>query len=108
MDSDENVDVLWDFGDGTIESANKFPTHTYVNSGVFNIKATINSELYCNTPITFNKVVTIQQGPTALFEFFEDTLYTGVPYDIFNQSEPRGSSTNTDYVWSFNNQTLFG
>lgn len=55
----------WDFGDGSVLSANQNPTHTYLNPGTFTVSLNITSNFGCVASQT--QAITISEKPHANF-----------------------------------------
>ncbi|MBK9015607.1 MAG: PKD domain-containing protein [Saprospiraceae bacterium] len=65
---DANYDIQWSFGDG--ESGTDIsPTHTYLDTGTFDVRLEITSPIGCYTDTTFSQLVHILSPPVADFSF---------------------------------------
>lgn len=95
----EDYDILWDFGDGSM-SEDRFsvsPTHIFEEDGVYNVSVSITSPIGCEVSRDFNGLIRVQKGPDA------DFVYTPEQPTIF-QNEV--SFTNltvgaVGYYWTF-------
>ena len=58
--NNEGTTILWDFDDGTTDSASISPTHTYASWGDYNVTLSINSGFGCTSEITHT--VTIEDN----------------------------------------------
>jgi gliding motility-associated-like protein len=65
---DANYAIQWDFGDGG-SSTDISPTHTYLDTGSFNVRLEITSPIGCYTDTTFGELVRILSPPVAAFTF---------------------------------------
>jgi len=58
--SNDTVSYLWDFGDDSI-STDRNPTHTYLNSGKYNVKLTVNNGI---SDSTVEKIIILNYSDT--------------------------------------------
>lgn len=65
---DANYDILWSFGDGE-QGTDLSPTHTYLDTGSFDVRLEITSPIGCYTDTTFVGLVKILAPPLAGFSF---------------------------------------
>lgn len=56
----------WDFGDGSLVSAEKNPKHTYKTAGVFTVKLIVAADNGCNSEV-FSKEIYVNTLPVAKF-----------------------------------------
>lgn len=100
----ESITYYWDLGDGNT-STEPIVTHTYQNSGDFNVTLTItdNSGLDCSTANT-TQTVRVNIPPFATFNSDD---YSCVNQDInFDASKSRDESSNQlSYTWDFGDGT---
>lgn len=67
----EEYTVNWDFGDGTTGQGIS-PTHTYLDTGVFDISLEIISPLGCRTDTFWPELITVLPSPSAGFTYTPD------------------------------------
>jgi gliding motility-associated-like protein len=84
----------WAFGDGSAQSTQQNPTHTYANSGVFTVTLTVTNAAGCKF-VTTNSV-TVNVMPVA--QFTAPVACLGVPTNFTNSTTP---ATNVNYQWDF-------
>src|SRR5690554_30998 len=91
-----NANCTWDFGDGTISNVCDTITHTYLDSGVYDVTLTVESE-GCESSTTLSNYIEVFDMPVA--DFTADTTVTD-----FHNTEiyfTNQSSNATDYLWDF-------
>lgn len=97
--SEGGFTYLWDFGDGS-SSTQEFPTHTYSDTGVYNVTLTVNPGTTCTDRIT--KKVKIY--PYIVPNF----TYSGImcPGEVisFVDSSSWSFGNITSWSWNFNGQ----
>lgn len=91
------VSWQWDFGDGTPGSTAQNPTHTYGNSGSYNVKLIVKSSNGCTDSVTLP--VTVYDKPVANMTF--DTVCLGGPTTFKDLSTVGGGSSITGWTWNF-------
>ena len=92
------VSWLWDFGDGNT-STQQNPTHTYEETGTYNVMLSITDARGCDSSKTFFNYITISK-PQA--RFFSDTLICkNDDLAFFNLS----TGDFLTYLWDFGNGT---
>src|SRR3989339_1273019 len=100
----ENIDFLWDFGDGKT-STKPIVSHTYSKSGIYDVKLSItdNSGLTCSTAVTTQSLV-VHLPPKAILAINEEIcsnqktiLDASASYD--------DSGSNLAYEWDFGDGT---
>lgn len=82
--------IKWNFGDGTVDSVNATPTHTYASPGSYTVSLFLDNG--CTD--TYTAVVTVNPGATSSFN--ANTVCKGTP-TVFNNT----SSGGTTYSWAF-------
>lgn len=96
LTSDTASAYFWDFGDGDT-SLLQNPSHTYTDSGTYNV--TFIATYYTGCADTTTKPVIVYPNPVAHFTFsdvcFGDTLH------FSDSSTVGGTATIASYVWSF-------
>ncbi len=65
---DASYDIRWSFGDGG-QGTDISPTHTYLDTGTFDVRLEITSPIGCYTDTTFSELVRILSPPVAGFSF---------------------------------------
>jgi len=96
----DSIEVwTWDFGDGFTSSLQN-PTHTYANSGTFDVTLDITT-VNCGATITVP--VTVEPSPTADFSVDINSGCSPIEVDFTN------TSTGADnYVWIFGDGAISG
>ncbi|MBL4736296.1 MAG: PKD domain-containing protein [Flavobacteriales bacterium] len=90
------LSYLWNFGDGTSDTT-QFPTHTYSDSGLFDVSLTIISATGCSINDTAINFINVQNPPTASFD---PLITTGCsPF----QAKLKNTSSSTSCLWYFGN-----
>ncbi len=86
----------WNFGDGTEESFEKHPSHTYAESGTYTV---ILKAINQGSESLISQELTVLGNPIADFSY---NLDSSIPFKVNFQN----SSQNTDiYTWSFGNDS---
>lgn len=89
------VKRIWNFGDGTIDSINQNPTHTYSRWGLFSVSLTTRNSQGCTE--TLNRINYIQLiRPVPSFKI--DTVYCPGDSIFFNNTS---SSDAVSFLWNF-------
>ena len=83
--SEAGEQFLWNFGDGTISTA-QYPTHLYVNTGVYTVKLIAIDSGTCNKSDSTTFTITVADKPTAAFNFSPDPPQSNIPIRFFNLS----------------------
>ncbi len=65
---DGNYDIKWSFGDGG-EGTDISPTHTYLETGAFDVRLEITSPIGCYTDTLFESLVQVLEPPIADFSY---------------------------------------
>ncbi|MDX2135426.1 MAG: PKD domain-containing protein [Saprospiraceae bacterium] len=71
---DSTYQIIWDFGDGTVQNGPISPTHTYTVPGVYTVRVEITSPIGCFTSDDFSNLIRAEPSPTAGFTYVPDTL----------------------------------
>ncbi len=87
----------WNFGDGQT-SAIQNPTHTYVNSGTYNVTLITTSTYGCTD--TLIKPISVNEKPKADFNYPIVCLNQPI---LFTDASSISSSTINNWQWSFSN-----
>lgn len=99
--SDEIVSWSWDFGDETTSTVEN-PTHTYSESGDYQVELTVeNDEGETDTII---QTVSVNSIPNAGFSFESDTMEPGDQINFTDNSIDEYSSVDT-WSWNFDDGT---
>ncbi len=92
------VSYAWDFGDGSTSTLAN-PTHTYVNTGTYDVSLTISNNLGCsNTEIRTGYII-VSTPPVANFVQTPAVICAG-EFDFVNLSTGA-----TDWYWDFGDLT---
>jgi gliding motility-associated-like protein len=62
----ENPSYLWEFGDGTTETAEN-PSHIYTDPGIYDVTLTVTNSTGCINTFTLNDAVEVYEVPVADF-----------------------------------------
>lgn len=90
---------FWTFGDGSFSTL-QHPTHTYVNSGIYNVRLIITTNQNCRDTVTMDSLVTIT-GPSGTFTFSPQSGCSPVTVNFV------ASASNTaNYTWDFGDGTV--
>lgn len=92
----------WDFGDGTTDTINMDPIHTFDSAGLYT--ATITYFCITPEPCTGTGMPLVVTEPLAMFEIPPAVCDTPYIIDFVNTSTD-GVSTTLDYVWDFGDGT---
>jgi len=87
---------LWDFGDGFSSTSNA-PTHTFSNSGIYNITLTITSTGGCIATSSGNNVVVVNPSPVAYFS--ANPLITDTQNPLINFTNLSSGAVSS--LWDF-------
>lgn len=98
--SDQEIATTdWSFGDGETASVSTSPvvSHTYTESGLNTVSATVTDIYGCITSITYPDYITVEDMPVAAFTFAPQHVFTNdTEVDFTNESLHA-----TDYSWDF-------
>lgn len=100
----ENIDFLWDFGDGKT-SPKSIVSHTYSKSGIYNVKLSItdNSGLNCSTAVTTQSLV-VNLPPKAILAV-SDNICSNQKTTFDASSSYDDSGSDLTYAWNFGDGT---
>ncbi len=89
---------LWDFGDGTYDSINLYPVHTYSQAGVYNVSLIVYAYSSCMyiKPDTFSMPISIFPLPEA--DFGHGTACAGNNVDLYDSTSQAQVVT---WQWDF-------
>lgn len=94
---------IWDFGDGspTVVAGLNSVTHSYANPGNYDVKLTLTDPAFCNAPT--DTTIQIRINPLVQASFTTDPIGC-VPYvaNFLNTS-----LAGTDFIWQFDDGTVF-
>ena len=66
--TNDPINWMWDFGDGTkLAAGSGIIRHTYVAGGAYNVKLTLNDTNYCNSPDSLIKQISLAPNVIANF-----------------------------------------
>lgn len=83
----------WDFGDGTIDSTNLEPTHTFTDPGTYTITLKVVDSTTCNIDDIFSRTITVIESATAGFTYKLDPCTDEVTFT--------NSSMGRNFLWDF-------
>ena len=90
------TDWMWDFDDGSTSNVQN-PSHTYTNSGSYNVSLTVTTDNGCDHTITSSVDVLAQ--PVADFTFANDCYYNAINFtDASSAGIP-------NFAWDFDDGT---
>ncbi|WP_110056216.1 PKD domain-containing protein [Chitinophaga sp. S165] len=87
----------WDFGDGSPESNEISPTHTYNNPGSYTVSLHAVDSSTCNITDDTTMVITVFPPPTADFDYSPTKPVENTPITFTNQSSPDA----VNFLWEF-------
>ncbi|MEM7105431.1 MAG: PKD domain-containing protein [Bacteroidota bacterium] len=91
-------DIFWDFGDGAT-STTESPTHTYTETGIYDVTLTVISPLGCLSEMVFEDFITVDTIPTADFSWNLDDCEDGL-LNFRDESLQNGGFVN-GWSWNF-------
>lgn len=95
-DNVTNETFIWDFDDGSPPSTEVNPTHTYLNSGAYNIQLHVDKYICDNDT---SMVIVINPLPSP--DFSADKLDGCLPVDVFFDDNSVDISSAAVYEWTF-------
>jgi gliding motility-associated-like protein len=99
--STEQFDCTWDFGDN-IQSANcGSVTHSYTQTGIFDVQLTVTSNLGCTASATYASYIEVVNLPVANFS----TSANVVAVDDTEIAFTNGSTNSISWLWTFGDST---
>lgn len=90
------VTFNWDFGDGSPQSTDAYPTHTYTTPGRYPVRLEAFDPNTCNQRHDTTIIITVLPPPTAQFTFQPNKPVENTPHMFTNQST--GAAR---YHWDF-------
>jgi gliding motility-associated-like protein len=96
--SDIGTSYVWDFGDGSPTQTGEPATHTYMNSGTYNVTLTVTSALGCSSTITTPGYITVFPAPTAAFSSSPTTVTQTAPLVSFLD---QSTGVINSWLWDF-------
>lgn len=98
-----STSFTWDFGDGTppVTAGLNTVQHSFATAGTYNIKLTLTDDAFCNAPI--DSVVQIRISPLVKASFTTAAIGCA-PYEA---SFTNTSLAGTDFIWQFDDGTVF-
>lgn len=95
--TDSIANYEWDFGDGTPIETGKNPTHTYFNTGFYNIKVIITTVNGCKDTFSLNNAISLYEKPSANFTA---TPLNACANDVITFTN-LSSANATSWYWTF-------
>ncbi|OFY66206.1 MAG: hypothetical protein A3H98_07720 [Bacteroidetes bacterium RIFCSPLOWO2_02_FULL_36_8] len=89
----------WDFGDGTIDSTNQFPQHTYNIPATYSINLQVYDDKGCRTP--FEKKNFIQVGEPPTVSLSASPIHACAPPLTVNFTDKSASTTGIINKWEW-------
>ncbi|HXH17713.1 MAG TPA: PKD domain-containing protein, partial [Chitinophagales bacterium] len=96
------VTWIWDFGDGNTSTLQN-PSHTFINSGSFNITLSLIDSNGCVANGTFNNFILVDEIPVA--GFGSDINSGCFPPLTVNFADSSSPSSGLNYLWDFGDGT---
>ncbi len=93
--SSSSLSWLWDFGDGTTDTA-RYPQHTYSDSGVYDVSLIVTNTAGCTTTTTSNGYINVQDAPKAKFQLLTTSGCSPFVAKLKNKSTNASS-----WYWDF-------
>ncbi|MFN0188029.1 MAG: PKD domain-containing protein [Bacteroidia bacterium] len=94
--------LLWDFGDGTLDSIQSTASHFYSNAGAYTITLTIQTESHCIASVS--KVLQVIESPTSIFSF--SNVCNGINANFIDLSTSSALTQISSWNWNFGD-TIF-
>ncbi|MBS1574873.1 MAG: PKD domain-containing protein [Bacteroidetes bacterium] len=88
---------IWDFGDGTANSTEFQPTHTYQLPGQYTIRLTANNDFTCNKTDDTTVTIQVYGKPVANYSYTPVPPIENTPNVFTNQS----SDDAINFIWYF-------
>jgi gliding motility-associated-like protein len=66
---DNTYKIVWDFGDGVVQTGPISPTHLYEQPGLYTVSVSITSPIGCSTSDTFPNLIRAEPSPKAGFTY---------------------------------------
>ena len=98
----KSSNAIWNFGDKPFEKQGNVSNYCYLNSGIYNVKLTINDSNNCKTSATYSNLINVLAKPVADFKTNPEVITTN---NLENVLIENASSGATSFSWSIN--TLF-
>lgn len=98
------LNYAWDFGDGTRDSINP-ATHTYVNSGIYDVTLIITSTDGCRDTLTRPQYIHVT-GPIAAFTAPTSVNCRASDVTFTDNSTTDGISPIAQWIWNFGDGTI--
>lgn len=95
--SSGNLTLNWSFGDGTAAVTSIAPSHTYAQSGIYNIQLIALSDSACADTLT--KPISVIRG--TLIDFTAPSVCSGSVTVFTNQTTNPYNTTINNYNWDF-------
>jgi len=95
---------IWNFGDGTIDSSRRKPSHLYATANTYTPNLQVENSKGCKSSITTRSIV-IESLPNTNFDF--DTTCLGRPIQFTDRSTNRYGNITT-WQWNFDDGNSIG
>ena len=99
----EVSDIKWNFGDGSVESTELNPVHSYVDTGIFTVQLIITIKLN-GVKDTAEQHIYISQNPVAKFNIDSTDVYYSSYSRIFTDTSYMYNPV-SKYIWNFGDNT---
>ncbi|MDB4534643.1 gliding motility-associated C-terminal domain-containing protein, partial [Vicingaceae bacterium] len=93
-----NASFLWDFGNGSIANSRDGASHTFTNTGCYDVSYTITDSIGCFSSETLFNAVCVYEVPQADFSYSPQDIDLLNPQVEFNDES---IGTNLSYAWTF-------
>ncbi len=102
LNTGNNIQWLWGFGDGTATSTIENPTHCYTNNSSplsYMVTLTVTSDSGCISTLSKNNYITVNPNPIA--QFSTANVCEGTSVQVNDLSTIPPNETIQSYVWNF-------
>jgi PKD repeat protein len=72
----KSSNAIWNFGDKPFEKQGNVTNYCYLNSGIYNVKLTINDSNNCKTSATYSSLINVLAKPIADFKTNPEVVTT--------------------------------
>ena len=99
--SDIGTSYSWNFGDGSSNQIGEPVTHTYLNSGSYDVTLTVTTALGCVSSISNVNYIDVFPAPSASFSYSPTSVTQTVPLVSFTD-QTIGAGAPFIWSWDFN------
>jgi len=93
----------WDFdNDGTIDSTDQNPNHTYTSPGTYTVNLTVSNAVGCDSEVKTD-YITVNAAPVAPIAAFSSDTQTGTAPLTVQFTDQSTGTTPLTYAWDFDN-----